>query len=194
MLKKLSDGPYLGLIVGILVYGLFGVLLAAYNAGRESAKREVETKSDSSVYSQMTPEQRAKLEAWRIAYQNDPHEAIFQSGLERVPKDDVIGETYPLSRRMRFAKSVYEWSFIEMETDVSTDQKWFEISFTHWIGESPFPYVKGNNGQRSKLMVFYDWPDEDKDKPGTDGRIEWLVTPKVEFGRKTLTLQFRCLR
>jgi hypothetical protein len=194
MSKKINDWPYLSLIVGVVVFSVFGVSVAAYNAGRESVKREVETKSDSSVYSQMTPEQSAKLEAWRTAYQNDPHEAIFQSCLDRVPKDDVIGEDFPLTRRMRFAKSVYDWSYIEMETDVSTDKQWFEISFSSWIQSSPFPYVKGKPGEWGKLMSFNRWPEDDKYKPGTDGRIEWLITPKVEFGRKTLTLQFRCLR
>jgi hypothetical protein len=33
ILKKLSDWPYLGLIVGVLLFGVLGVVVAAYNAG-----------------------------------------------------------------------------------------------------------------------------------------------------------------
>jgi hypothetical protein len=188
MLKKRSDSPYLGLIVGVVVFGLFAVMVSVYNWGRESARRAEDLRPS------VSPEQQAKIDKYVDDYIRDPNETIFQSCLVDVPKDDVIGETYPLTRRMRFAKSAYDWSYIEMETDVTTDDKWFETAFTDWIGDSPFPYVKGKPGEIGKLMSFYSWPEEDKYKPGTDGRIEWLITPKVEFGRKTLTLKFRCVR
>jgi len=192
MLKKLSDGPYLGLIVGILVFGLFGVVLAAYNAGRESVRQSLQRDRQPKMV--VDHEQQSRIDKYIADYARDPHETIFQNCLGDVPKDDVVGETYPLSRRMRFAKSAYDWSFIEMETDVDTDKRFFEIEFSLWVWSSPFPYLKGKPGEISKLQTFALWPEEDKYKPGTDGRIEWLVTPKVEFGRKTLTLQFRCVR
>lgn len=190
MLKKRNDSPYLGLIVGVIVFGFLGLLVAVYNWGRESASNTIEAKETSAI----SEKDRASVSDYAERYARDPHQTIFENCLDRLPKDDEIGDTYRLKRRMRFAKSAYDWSYIEMETDVATDKKWFETAFTHWIGDSPFPYVKGKPGELGKLATFYDWSEEDKYKPGTDGRIEWLVTPKVEFGRKTLTLKFRCLR
>ena len=190
MLKKLSDSLYLGLILGIVAFGFLGVIVAAYNMGRESARSVAPVAETISI----SEKDRAFLADYVKRYARDPHETIFQDCLDRVPKDDEIGDTYPLQRRMRFAKSAYDWSYIEMETDVATDKKWFEVAFAQWIHESPFAYLRGKPGEHGKLLTFALWPEEDKYKPGTDGRIEWLVTPKVEFGRKTLTLQFRCLR
>jgi hypothetical protein len=190
MLKKRSDFLYLGLTVGGFVIGLLYIFVGAYQLGRQSVKSEAETTPTVSI----SEKDRTAVSDFAERYSRDPHQTLFEDCLNRVPKDNEVGDTYPLERRMRFAKSAYNWSYIEMETDVATEKKWFEVSFSLWIGDAPFAYLKGKAGERCKLLSFYDWPEEDKYKPGTDGRIEWLVTPKVEFGRKTLTLQFRCLR
>ena len=180
MLKKLSDWPYLGLIVGIVASGFCGILVAVYNMGRESARSVTSVAENISV----SEKDRAFIADYAERYARDPYETTFQTCLGQIPKDDEVGLSNSVARRMRFAKSIYDWSVIACETDVGTPDDVFLGFFQSYAEYSPFPYTR-TTGRKGKSFAM---------ESDNDGKLEWEVDRRIEFGRKTIEVRFRALR
>jgi hypothetical protein len=127
-------------------------------------------------------------------YLKDLNEAVYQDCLDRVPPDCVLGETYPISQKMRMGKSFYDWSEIVVETDVSTPQDWLEAVLYGSVYDCPAPALRLIGDQNRGVFLLSSRKEEDKYKLGNDGRIEWIIVPGLEDGRKSLTLRLRGLR